>query len=167
MQETLVRFLGQEDTPWSRDSLSTSVFLGFPGGSAGKESVCNVGDLGSILGWEDPLEKGTATHSSILAWRIPWITVHGVTKSQIWLHNFHFHMQNSRQEPYCFCLVNFSSPQGSTFNATAGDHSKIWLDSLFRENDSLDSTYSGCAASVPDIREEVSMPSVLFIVTKT
>ena len=24
------------------------------------------------LGWEDPLEKGTATHSSILAWRIPW-----------------------------------------------------------------------------------------------
>ena len=26
-----------------------------------------------FLGWEDPLEKGTATHSSILAWRIPWI----------------------------------------------------------------------------------------------
>ena len=40
------------------------------------------------LGWEDPLEKGTATHSSILAWGIPkdrgawWTTVHGVTKSQ-------------------------------------------------------------------------------------
>ena len=40
------------------------------------------------LGWEDPLEKGMATHSSILAWRIPmdrgawWATVHGVTKSQ-------------------------------------------------------------------------------------
>ena len=33
------------------------------------------------LGWEDPLEKGKATHSSILAWRIPW-TVHGVVKSQ-------------------------------------------------------------------------------------
>ena len=46
--------------------------LGFPGGSAGKESTCNAGDLGSILGWEDPLEKGKATHSSILAWRIPW-----------------------------------------------------------------------------------------------
>ena len=29
------------------------------------------------LGWEDPLEKGTATHSSILAWRIPWTVVHG------------------------------------------------------------------------------------------
>ena len=46
----------------------TSVFLGFPGGSTGKESTCNVGDLG----WEDPLEKGKATHSSILVWRIPW-----------------------------------------------------------------------------------------------
>ena len=36
------------------------------------------------LGWEDPLEKEMATHSSILAWRIPWTeepTVHGVAKS--------------------------------------------------------------------------------------
>ena len=33
------------------------------------------------LGWKDPLEKEKATHSSILAWRIPW-TVHEVTKSQ-------------------------------------------------------------------------------------
>ena len=33
------------------------------------------------LGWEDPLEKGKATHSRILAWRIPWtVLVHGVTK---------------------------------------------------------------------------------------
>ena len=43
------------------------------------------------LGWEDPLEEGMATHSSILAWRIPmdrgawWAIVHGVTKSRIWL----------------------------------------------------------------------------------
>ena len=32
------------------------------------------------LGWEDPLEKGKATHSSILAWRILWTTVYGVGK---------------------------------------------------------------------------------------
>ena len=32
------------------------------------------------LGWEDPLEKGKATHSSILAWRIPW-TIHGAADS--------------------------------------------------------------------------------------
>ena len=38
-----------------------------PCGSAGKESACNVGDLGSNPGLEDPLEKGMATHSSILA----------------------------------------------------------------------------------------------------
>ena len=45
---------------------------GFPRGSDGKESACNAGDLGSTLGQEDPLEKGRATHSSILARRIPW-----------------------------------------------------------------------------------------------
>ena len=33
-----------------------------------------------FLGWEDPWEKGKAIHSSILAWRIPWTTVHGVAK---------------------------------------------------------------------------------------
>ena len=46
--------------------------LSLPFGSDGKESACSAGDLGSILGWEDTLEKGMATHSSILAWRIPW-----------------------------------------------------------------------------------------------
>ena len=46
--------------------------LGFPCGSAGKEYACSTGDLGSIPGWEDPLEKGEAAHSSILAWRSPW-----------------------------------------------------------------------------------------------
>ena len=45
---------------------------GFPGGSEFKASACNVGDLGLILGREDPLEKEMATCSSILAWRIPW-----------------------------------------------------------------------------------------------
>ena len=41
---------------------------GFPGGSEVKVSAFNVGDLGR----EDPLEKEMATHSSILAWRMPW-----------------------------------------------------------------------------------------------
>ena len=39
----------------------------FPGGSDGKESACNAGDLGSIPGREVPLEKEMATHSHILA----------------------------------------------------------------------------------------------------
>ena len=47
------------------------------------------------LGWEDPLEKEMATHSRILAWRIPWTeepvtTVHGVTKSQTRLSDLSF-----------------------------------------------------------------------------
>ena len=46
--------------------------MGFPGGSDGKESTCNEGDLSSTLGWKDPLENGIATHSRILAWRITW-----------------------------------------------------------------------------------------------
>ena len=46
--------------------------MGFPGSSEGKASARNVGDTGSIPGWEDPLEKEIATHSSILAWKIPW-----------------------------------------------------------------------------------------------
>ena len=41
------------------------------------------------LGWEDLLEKGKATHSSILAWRIPR-TVHGVAKSRTQLSDFHY-----------------------------------------------------------------------------
>ena len=43
------------------------------------------------LGWKDPLEKEKATHSSILAWRIPWTTVHGVAKSWAQLSDFHIH----------------------------------------------------------------------------
>ena len=62
--------------------------MGFPGGSDSKEAACNSVDLSLILGLEDPLEEGMATHSSILAWRIPmdrgawWVTVQRVAKSQ-------------------------------------------------------------------------------------
>ena len=48
--------------------MATGPQKGFPGGSDGKESTRNV----QSLGWEDPLEKGMAIHSSILDWRIPW-----------------------------------------------------------------------------------------------
>ena len=46
-------------------------FQGFSGGSAGKESACNGGDLGSIPGLGRSLGEGMATHSSIPAQRIP------------------------------------------------------------------------------------------------
>ena len=45
--------------------------LSFPGGSEVKASAWNVGDLGLTPGQEDPLEMEMATHSSVLAWRVP------------------------------------------------------------------------------------------------
>ena len=45
---------------------------GFPGSSDGKESACNAGDSGSIPGSRRSPREGIATHSSILAWKIPW-----------------------------------------------------------------------------------------------
>ena len=52
---------------------------GFPGGSAVKNLPADAGDVG--LGREDPLEKGLATHSSILVWRIPWTVEPGGLQS--------------------------------------------------------------------------------------
>ena len=43
----------------------------FLGGSDSKDSALNAGDLVPSLGWADPMEEDVATHSSILAWRIP------------------------------------------------------------------------------------------------
>ena len=92
--------------------------MGFPCGSDGKESACNAGDLGSTqglnpgllhyrqilyhlpvmqetwvqsLGWEDPLEKEKATHSTILAWRIPWGRKESDTTEQISLSIIHIY----------------------------------------------------------------------------
>ena len=45
---------------------------GFPGVSVGEKSACNAGDTAQFLGQEDLLEKEMATHSSTLAWKIPW-----------------------------------------------------------------------------------------------
>ena len=60
--------------PWRRDRLPTPAFVGLPGGSADKESDCNVGELGSIpgLGRSPGEGKGYLLKYSVLAWRIPW-----------------------------------------------------------------------------------------------
>ena len=50
---------------------SLEVCEGLPWWLIGKEPTCNARDMGLILGSEDPLEKEMATHSSILAWKIP------------------------------------------------------------------------------------------------
>ena len=62
--------------------------MGFPGGSVVKNSLGKQGTQVQSLGWKDPLEKETATHSSILAWEIPrteepdWLQSQ---KSRAWL----------------------------------------------------------------------------------
>ena len=55
--------------------------MGLLGGSDGKESACNAGDLGSVPGSGRSLEEGMATHTSILAWRIPLIEEPGRLQS--------------------------------------------------------------------------------------
>ena len=95
MQETPVRFLDQKIC-WRRNRLPTPVFLGFPHGSDGKESACNVGDLGLIsgLGISPGEGKGYPLQYSSLENSMDYI-VHGVTKSQTQLSNFHltYHSQ--------------------------------------------------------------------------
>ena len=58
---------------WSWRDLIRGSRFDFPGGSDGKVSAYNAGDPGSIPGLGDLLEKEMATHSSILAWKIPWM----------------------------------------------------------------------------------------------
>ena len=55
--------------------------MGFPGGPVVKNPAANAEDLGLIPGQEDSLEKEMATHSSIFAWKIPWIEEPGGLQS--------------------------------------------------------------------------------------
>ena len=70
MQETPVPFLDQEGP--LENKLPTPVFLAFPGLQLVKNPPAMLETWVQSLGLEDPLGKGTATHSRILAWRIPW-----------------------------------------------------------------------------------------------
>ena len=90
MQETLVQFRVRK-IRWRRDRLPTPVFLGFPCGSAGKESSCNAGDPGSIpgLGRSPGEGKGYPLQYSGLENYMDCI-VHGVTKSWTRMSDFHF-----------------------------------------------------------------------------
>ena len=56
----------------SGTKINSKCIKGFPGGSAGKEFPSMWETWVLSLSWEDFLEKGKATHSSILAWRNPW-----------------------------------------------------------------------------------------------
>ena len=91
------------------------------------------------LGWEDPLEKGKATHSSILAWRIPWTIVHGVAKSQTQLSNSHFTLKinsltaskNKSKTHHCDINNVFTTAWPSLL--TQGDLPEFWTSSLWND----------------------------------
>ena len=68
--------------PWRRDRLPTSVFLGFPCGSAGKESACNVGDLVLIPELERSSRKGKGYPYQYYGLENSWTIGHGVAKSR-------------------------------------------------------------------------------------
>ena len=79
---------------------------GFPGSSDGRVRLQMWETWVPSLGWEDPLEEGVATHSSILAWRISWTEEAGRLQSimlqrvgHIWATNFYFHMQGMMLGP--------------------------------------------------------------------
>ena len=82
---------GSGRSPGEGNGLPTPVFLGFPGGSAGRESTCNAGDLGLIpgLGRFPGEGKGYAHQYSGLENSMDCI-IHGVTKSLMQLRDFHF-----------------------------------------------------------------------------
>ena len=82
--------------PWRRERLPTPVFLGFPGGSAGKEFACSAGDLGSIpwLGRSPGKELGYPLQYSSLENSIGCIG-HGVTKHWTRLSDVHIHIPRS------------------------------------------------------------------------
>ena len=100
MQETLVQFLAWEDL-LRRDRLPTPVFLGSFCGSAGKESACNVGDLGLTpgLGRSSGEGKGYPLQYSGLGNSMDCI-VQGVSKSQTQLRNLHFHFHPAINTTY-------------------------------------------------------------------
>ena len=92
---------------------SSSMLL-IPRGSDGKKSACNAGEASLIPGSEDLLEKGMATHCSILAWRIPWTEESmglrraghdWATNSNKLVSGSQIHYEN-RACISCYCVIN-------------------------------------------------------------
>ena len=120
-RETLVQFLGWKIC-WRRDRPPTPVFLGLLGGSAGRESACNAGDLGSIPGLgRCPGEgKGHPLQYSGLEKSMDCI-VHGVTKSQTRLSAFHFHFDPLLLFPKSLKLYRSSSVSATQWSSASSD----------------------------------------------
>ena len=126
--------------PWRRDRLPTQVFLGFPCSSAGKESACNLGDLGSIPGLERSPEegKGYPLQYSGLENSMDCI-VHGVAKSQTRLSDFHY--ENIFQEKCLHFFKKYLLWEGMVWR-------KYFLES-FADSYCIEDPQRGSGTSVP------------------
>ena len=69
---------------WKQYFGRSTVLMGLCWWLSNQESPANAGDMGSIPGFGRSLEEGTATHSSILAWRIPWTEEPGRLQPMGW-----------------------------------------------------------------------------------
>ena len=104
IQETPVLFLGQEDLLEKGKATQTPVFLGFLGGSASKESACNLGDLGSIPGLERSPGEGKGYPFQYSGLENSMNYTHEVAESDMTLSNFHFHFSYVLLDLYLFYL---------------------------------------------------------------
>ena len=123
MQETLVQFLSQED-PLEKGQATHSNILGLPCGSAGKESACNVGDLGLIPGLGRSPEEGKGYLLQYSGKKnCKDCIVHGVTKCWTWLNDFHFHFWSYPS----ICFIISSRIEG---RRREGVQRMSWLDGI-------------------------------------
>ena len=105
------------------------------------EMVKNFPAKRETLGWEDPLEKGRATHSGILAWRISWTEEPGGLQSKgllrvghDWLTYFHFHAPNSPRGHFCHdCLYPRLGNLSQIPHGLSGG-TGIWTDSIWHQH---------------------------------
>ena len=109
---------------------------GFPGGSVGKESTCNTGDLGLIPGLGRFLGGGHGNPLQFLSWRIPmdrgaWrAAVHGVANSQTWLSDYAHSTDQILSNQYMSIRQNsslwlYSGLQHTSFKITCKKESKV------------------------------------------
>ena len=110
---------------WRRNRLPTPVFLGFPCGSDGKESTCNVEDLGSIPGLGRSLGEGKGYPVQYSGLEISMDIVHGVTESWMWLSDF-FHFSLGVQCSAPHLLPNPASGPGSSAENSSSWNSGVW-----------------------------------------
>ena len=108
-------------------------FMDFPGGSDGKASVYNAGDLGSSpeLGRSPGEGNSNPLQNSCLenpmdggAW---WATVHGVTKSQTWLSDFTFWLLSVTHSHLTLCNPMDCSPQASSVHEILQTRIQEWI----------------------------------------